>query len=82
LAALPAVMITRASQALASMMAVVPMPLEPPCTSSVSPRCRRARSNTFIHTVKKVSGSAAASSRLSLPGTGRHCTAGTLTYCA
>src|SRR5262250_1120343 len=37
--AVPAVTITRASKALPSRIAVVPMPLAPPCTSSVSP-CR------------------------------------------
>ena len=45
-------------------MAVTPMPLEPPCTSSVSPFCRRPRSNTLLQTVKKVSGSEAASTTL------------------
>jgi len=80
--ALPAVTITRASNALPSRIAVVPMPLAPPCTSRVSPRCRRERSNTFSQTVKKVSGSAAASSKLSCAGTGRHCTAGAATYWA
>ena len=36
----PAVAKTRAPNALASMMAVVPMPLEPPCTRKVSPGLR------------------------------------------
>jgi hypothetical protein len=63
-------------------MAVVPMPLAPPCTSSVSPGCRRPRSKTFVHTVKNVSGMAAASSSDSVPGTGRHCGAGTAQYSA
>ena len=58
--------------ALASWIAVTPMPLEPPCTSSVSPGCSRARSNTFDQTVKKVSGRLAASMSLKPAGTGRH----------
>ena len=49
------------------------MPLEPPWTSKVSPCCRRPRSNTLLHTVKKVSGSVAASTSLKPLGTGRHC---------
>ncbi|CFP64694.1 Uncharacterised protein [Bordetella pertussis] len=36
----------------ASWMAVVPMPLAPPCTSSASPAARRPRSNTLLQTVK------------------------------
>ena len=38
----PAVVMTRAPNSLASMMAVVPMPEVPPCTSSVSPFLQRA----------------------------------------
>jgi hypothetical protein len=53
------------------MMAVVPMPEEPPCTRMVSPAFSPPRSNTFVHTVKKVSGMAAASVRLMPLGTGR-----------
>src|SRR6267154_545107 len=34
------------------------MPLAPPCTSNVSPAMSLARSNTLLHTVKNVSGSA------------------------
>ena len=59
--ALPAVVKTREPKALASWMAVVPMPLEPPWTSSVSPGFSAPRSNTLVQTVKKVSGTAAAS---------------------
>ena len=69
LSSLPAVTITVAPSALASWIAVTPMPLVPPCTSSVSPGCRRARSNTFDQTVKKVSGRLAASTSLK---PGRH----------
>ena len=42
------------------MIAVVPMPEEPPWTSSVSPSARRPRSKTLCQTVKKVSGRAPA----------------------
>ena len=45
----------------ASWIAVVPMPLEPPWISTPSPAASRPRSNTLCQTVKKVSGSAAAS---------------------
>ena len=41
----------------------------PPCTSSVSPACSRPRSNTLVHTVKNVSGMAAASTERAA---GRH----------
>ena len=65
-------MITVAPHALAIWIAVTPMPLEPPWTSSVSPGCRRARSKTFDQTVKKVSGRLAASTSLRFAGLGRH----------
>ena len=38
------------------MIAVVPMPDEPPCSSMVSPAFSAPRSNTLCQTVKKVSG--------------------------
>ena len=60
LSAEPAVAMTLAPKALPSWMAVVPMPLEPPCTRSHSPAASRPRSNTLFQTVKKVSGTAAA----------------------
>ena len=52
-------------------MAVVPMPLVPPWMRIDSPGCSSApcftpRWNTFVHTVKNVSGSAAASNNSSL----------------
>ena len=53
---------TRAPKALASWIAVVPMPDEPPCTKNVSPIFKPPRSNTLCQTVRKVSGMAAASS--------------------
>ena len=56
-------------------MAATPIPLVPPCTSSVSfsppsPWPSRARSNTLLQTVKNVSGSDAASISVSPAGTG------------
>jgi len=42
------------------MIAVVPMPDEPPCTSAVSPAASFPAWNRLAQTVKKVSGSAAA----------------------
>jgi NADPH2:quinone reductase len=61
---------TLALKALTSCIAVVPMPLVPPCTSSVSPGCNCARSKTLLQTVEKVSGYAEyclASAALCLP---------------
>jgi len=52
LSSLPAVVTTVAPNALASWMAVSPMPLVPPCTRNHSPRMSFARSNTLFHTVK------------------------------
>ena len=52
---------TRAPNALASWIAVVPMPDEPPCTRKVSPDFKPPRSNMLCQTVKKVSGMAAPS---------------------
>ena len=57
----PAVAITLAPKALASWIAVVPIPDVPPWTSSVSPAMSPPRWKTLCQTVKKVSGSAAAS---------------------
>jgi len=76
-AGLPAVAkIGFAPNARASMIAVVPMPLEPPWISTDWPAASRPRSNRLCHTVKKVSGSAAASTMLNPAGTGRHCGSG------
>ena len=61
---------TLAPKALASWIAVVPMPDEPPCTSSVSPAFSPPRSNTLCQTVKKVSGSAAGLGQVKPAGTG------------
>ncbi len=72
LSSLPAVTMTLAPSALAIWIAVTPMPLEPPWISSVSPGWSLTRSNTLLHTVKKVSGSEAASTSLRPLGTGRH----------
>ena len=48
---LPTVVATRAPRAVAIWMAVVPMPLPPPCTSSRSPAWRPPTITTFDHTV-------------------------------
>jgi hypothetical protein len=50
---------TRAPNACASWMAVVPMPLDPPWIRIVSPATSRPRSALLVQTVKKVSGIAA-----------------------
>ena len=78
----PAVAKTRDPQADASWIAMVPMPLDPPCTSSVSPGWRAARSKTLVQTVIAASGNAAASSVATPAGTGRHCGAGAAQYSA
>src|SRR5436190_9804804 len=78
----PALTNTRAPRARASWMAVVPMPLDPPWIRIDSPAARRPRSNTLVHTVKNVSGMAAAATRSRPRGTGRHCGAGATQYSA
>ena len=50
------------------MIAIVPIPLVPPWTSSVSPSRAQPRSNTLCHTVNSVSGIAAASASDSAVG--------------
>ena len=82
LAGVPAVAKMRAPNRRASWIATVPMPLEPPCTSSVSPSWRRPRSRTLVQTVAYASGSAAASTSDTGAGTGRHCGAGATQYSA
>ena len=79
---LPAVTATVAPTALASWIAIVPMPLEPPCTSSVSPGRRWAIMKTFDQTVQVTSGSAAAVTRSTPSGTGSSWPAGTATFSA
>ena len=54
-----AVAITRAPAAFAIWIAVTPIPLFAPCTSSVSPARRAPRSKTLLQTVNTVSGNAA-----------------------
>src|SRR6476620_1569751 len=63
-------------------MAMVPIPLDPPCTSSVCQGRRLAVMKTLDQTVHTTSGSAAASTRLTPEGTGRSCPAGTATFSA
>ena len=73
---------TRAPNALASWIAIVPIPLLPPCTSSISPSARPASWKTLEYTVHAVSGNAAAMDVSTLPGTGSSCPAGTATCSA
>ena len=73
---------TLAPKALPSWIAIVPIPLPPPCTSSVSPAVSRASWNTLEYTVHAVSGNAAAAVTSTPAGTGRTCPAGTTTCSA
>ena len=82
LSAEPAVAITLAPNALASWIAVVPMPLVPPCTRNHSPAASRPRSNTLFHTVKNVSGTAAACTMSSPPGIGSATASSAMVYSA
>lgn len=61
---------------------MVPIPLDPPCTSSVSPGRRWATMNTLDQTVAVTSGSAAAVTRSTPLGTGRSWPMGTATFWA
>ena len=63
---------TRAPKALPSWIAIVPMPLLPPCTSSVSPAASPASWKTLAYTVQAVSGNAAASVTLHPRGQRQH----------
>jgi len=56
----PAVTSTAAPISTPSWIAVMPMPLLPPCTNAVCPARSPPMSNRLAHTVKKFSGSAAA----------------------
>src|SRR3954469_11381795 len=58
------------------------MPLEPPCTSNVSPGCKRPNTKTLLHTVNIASGSAAAWIMSSEPGIGNTWPASTRQYSA
>ena len=78
----PAVAITSAPNARPSMIAVEPIPLVPPCTSSVSPAVRCARRNTMSQTVNMFSGKVAASIALQRPGIGSTCCSGAVAYSA
>ena len=61
---------------------MVPMPLEPPCTSSTSPGRSPAVRNTLLHTVQVTSGSPPASTSDTPAGAGSSCPAGTATSSA
>ena len=66
----------------ASMIAIVPIPLVPPWTSRVSPSRAQPRSNTLCHTVNNVSGMAAASAIDMPSGTCKQCAACARQYSA
>ena len=80
--AVPAVVNTRAPARAASWMAMVPMPLDPPCTRKQSPRRSPACMNTFDQTVLVTSGSAAAVASSTPAGRGSSWPAGTATRSA
>ena len=63
---------------------MVPIPLDPPCTSRDSPGCNRPASapKTMDHTVHVTSGSAAAVTRSTPFGTAMSCPTGTATRSA
>src|SRR4051795_10071657 len=63
-------------------MAMVPMPLDPPCTRKSSPRVSPASMNTLDQTVQTTSGSAAAVASSTPAGRGSSCPAGTATRAA
>src|SRR4051794_16247073 len=71
-----------APRALATWMAMVPIPLDPPCTRNDSPDDSRATCTTFDQTVQATSGNAAAVMRSTPAGIGMHCPAGTATCSA
>src|SRR5260370_15659602 len=75
----PAVTATVAPKCLPSWIAIVPIPLDPPCTRNVSPAASRAAMKTLEYTVQTTSGSAAASVRDRDEGTGSSCPAGAAT---
>ena len=68
--------ITSSPNSVPSLIAIVPIPLVPPWTSTVSPSAAKPRSNRLIQTVNRVSGMAAASVIRSTSGTGRQVPAG------
>ena len=82
LRSVPAVVNTRAPKLCANWIAIVPIPLLPPCTSNVSPGCRPPMSKTIDQTVQVTSGSAAASTSDTPLGTGISCPTGTVTSSA
>ncbi len=79
---LPAVTATRAPTAFANWIAMVPIPLEPPWISTVSPGRKWEMRNTFDQTVAVTSGSAAATVSSTPSGTGRSWPTGTATFSA
>ena len=81
-AGVPAVVNTRAPARAASWIAMVPIPLEPPCTRKLSPRRSLASRKTFDQTVQVTSGSAPAVASSTPAGRGSSCPAGTATRSA
>ena len=77
-----AVQATLAPKALASWIAIVPIPLLPPCTRRVSPLASPASWNTLEYTVHAVSGKAAAAVTPTFRGTGSSWPSGTATCSA
>src|SRR5690606_3041028 len=77
-----AVVTTRAPSAVASWIANVPMPLPPPCTSTVSPSLSLPKSTRLDQTVHATSGRPAASTRSTPRGTGSTWPAGATTRSA
>ncbi len=78
----PTVTITLEPKALASWIAMVPMPDEPPWISNVSPGFNAPRSNTLCQTVISVSGVAPASGIDSADGTAIAWASCAMQYCA
>ena len=78
----PAVAYTTAPNALHNWIAVRPMPLVPPWISTDSPAAKRMRSNRLYQTVKKFSGTQAASASDSPGGGGRQKPEGVVQYSA
>ena len=74
----PAVEKTLAPKYFANCIAVVPIPLVPPCINIVSSLDKFPLSNTLVHTVKKVSGIAAACINDNPLGMGKVCCIGAL----
>ena len=78
----PTVTMTFDPKALASWIAMVPIPDDPPWIRSVSPGLSAPRSNTLCQTVISVSGMAPASNIERAGGTDIACASCAMQYCA